>query len=103
MATQKETNTARHRKNLHMLTGRHAGEYMEDGQPRGGGGETVAEEFDFHEAVLLTMDEVFDTYGLNESGKRTPYIELHPAVVIRPFVRRAILSAGGRPIKTTET
>lgn len=92
-------NKDRHVDNKAMLTGRHDGDFLLNGQPRGGGGQRVeTESFTLYEAVYAGPDEVCDVYGLNDGRPRTPYSELHAQVRPVPITRRTTYDRNGTPI-----
>lgn len=92
-------NKDRHVDNKAILTGRHDGDFLLNGQPRGGGGRCVeTESFTLYEAVYASSEEVCDVYGLNESGTRTPYSELHAQVKPVPITRQTVYDQRGAPI-----
>lgn len=93
-------NKDRHNENKTILTGRHNGDFLLNGQPRGGGDHRVEiESFTLYEATYAEPNEVFDGYGLNESGTRTPYNELHAQVRPVPMTRQTIYNQKGTPIR----
>lgn len=91
-------NKDRHAENKAMLTGRHNGDFLLNGQPRGGGQRVETESFTLYEAVYADPDEVCNVYGLNDDRPRTPYNELHAQVRPVPIRRQTIYDWRGTRI-----
>lgn len=86
----------RHTNNQAILTGRHEGQFFQNGKPRGGPGQVVEEVFVLYKAIVDSTDGVLSVMGLN--GKRTPYNEIPPMVEPTRIKRQVIYDGHGRRI-----
>ena len=94
-------NIERRHQNVNNATGRVAGQFLLNGDPRGGGGgyceKTVVT---FYKAVDLSDDEIFATLGVADDGERTPYELLRAAVKPQQMTKIVTFDKSGRPSST---